>query len=89
MTDKPKTSTPNLGGSGAAFAKASAADHASIADRMAMAEAAILAGGGVGVIGGTWFFGHGLPSDGLGHDDDLYLDIDTADVYAKENGTWL
>ena len=37
----------------------------------------------------AWYSGHGLPSDDLGIDGDLYLNIDTADVYEKENGTWL
>lgn len=69
-----KTQTPNLGGSGTGFAQAAASDLQTLAS---------------GVIGGVWYFGHGLPSDALGKNGDLYLNTDTADVYAKENGTWL
>lgn len=43
---------------------------------------------GIGVLAGVWYTGHGLPSDDLGKDGDLYLNIDTADVYQKENSTW-
>lgn len=79
----PETSTPNLGGSGTGHAKACTADHASTAERVATLE------GLIGTIGGVWYYGHGLPSDAVGKNGDLYLDIDTADVYAKENGSWV
>lgn len=82
----PRTAALNLGGSGAGHAEACAADHAATAMKLDDIHTAL---SGVGVIGGKWYFGKGLPRDALGNDGDLYLDIDTADVYAKENSTWL
>ena len=32
--------------------------------------------------------GHGAPSNDLGIDGDTYLDLDTYDLYTKENGVW-
>lgn len=39
--------------------------------------------------GNVFLYGHGVPNDALGNNGDLYLDIDTANLYAKENSTWL
>lgn len=79
-----KTSASELGGSGSGFAQAAVRDFQWCIDQIKA-----LLGGASGSIGGVWFWGHGLPSDTLGKDGDLYLNIDTADVYGKENGTWL
>ena len=92
MAAAPKTSEPNLGGSGTGHAQACAVDHAMWGQQIAELQrqlAALLAAAGIGMIGGSWYFGHGLPSDSLGNDGDLYLNTDTADIYGKENGTWL
>jgi hypothetical protein len=32
---------------------------------------------------------HGPPSDTLGKDGDFYIDLDSGNVYVKENGTWV
>jgi hypothetical protein len=37
----------------------------------------------------AWITGHGVPSDAIGIDLNLYLDIETGNVYRKENGPWL
>lgn len=38
--------------------------------------------------GNQWFTGTGVPSDGIGEDGDLYLNIANGDVYQKASGTW-
>lgn len=67
-------------------------DHAALCAelvRLYADVAAIESALGISQVGGSWYFGHGVPSNALGRDGDLYLDQDTADVYAKENGSWL
>jgi hypothetical protein len=32
---------------------------------------------------------HGPPDDSLGKDGDFYIDLDSGDIYRKENGSWL
>lgn len=44
---------------------------------------------GIEAVAGRWLYGRGVPSNSIGNDGDLYLDADTADVYAKENGSWV
>lgn len=41
-----------------------------------------------GTNGATWYTGSGVPADTLGVDNDLYLDVDTSNVYKKVAGTW-
>jgi hypothetical protein len=36
----------------------------------------------------TWFSGNGLPSDLVGNNNDLYLDLTTSIAYEKLAGTW-
>ncbi len=36
----------------------------------------------------SWLQGVGVPSSGLGQDEDFYLDIRSGDFYAKEEGRW-
>jgi len=76
-------STKTLPGSMTAFARAVARDIAWCVTQITNG----LGGGSSNA--GSWYHGHGVPSDSLGVDGDLYLNIDTADVYEKENGTWL
>lgn len=38
--------------------------------------------------GALWYSGSTVPSTALGINGDLYLKIDTSDVYQKSNGTW-
>jgi hypothetical protein len=44
--------------------------------------------GPTGVPGNRWYTGVGLPSDGVGNDDDLYLNASNGDIYQKVSGTW-
>ncbi len=46
------------------------------------------ADGADGVDGATWRSGSGVPSNGLGLDDDFYLRTDTDDVYQKAGGAY-
>lgn len=41
-------------------------------------------------VGGSsrWYYGTGVPDDGVGADGDFYLRTTNGDVYAKESGTW-
>lgn len=39
--------------------------------------------------GGSIFTGNGAPIPALGNDGDLYLDVDSGNVYYKVNGVWL
>ncbi|MBI5115386.1 hypothetical protein HZA56_02830, partial [Candidatus Poribacteria bacterium] len=41
-----------------------------------------------GAAGSKWYDGFGVPSAGLGIDDDYYLDNNTGDVYGKSAGAW-
>jgi len=45
--------------------------------------------GAAGANGATWLTGSGVPSDGIGNNNDLYLRTDTGDVYKKVGGTWV
>lgn len=38
--------------------------------------------------GAGWLSGTGLPDEGLGNDNDLYIDFSTCDVYKKIDGEW-
>ncbi len=71
-----------LSGSETEFAQASADDHQwSIKQIVSLLNAA-------GGTGSRFLWGHGVPDDANGNDNDIYLDMDTADLYGKENGTW-
>lgn len=41
-----------------------------------------------GTDGTIWRTSHGAPSNGLGQNGDLYLDLDNGDVYLKQTGTY-
>lgn len=45
--------------------------------------------GPAGATGGVWRSGHGLPSDTLGVDGDLYIDVDSGDVYQRVLGAYV
>jgi len=55
-----------------------------------LAPGVILAGptGPSGAPGNRWLTGHGIPSNANGNDGDLYLNLDTGDIYDKASGTW-
>jgi hypothetical protein len=44
--------------------------------------------GATGTPGAAWLTGDGPPSDMVGVNGDLYLDVLTGDVYDKVGGTW-
>ena len=44
--------------------------------------------GNPGAAGTKWYSGTGAPSDGVGVDNDYYLNTTTGDVYMKASGTW-
>jgi hypothetical protein len=44
--------------------------------------------GSAGADGATWRTGSGAPSNGLGANNDLYLDTSTSDVYLKSGGSY-
>ncbi len=80
-----KTANPDYMAGGATdFAHATSQDIA-----WAVKQIQLLQANGGGIIGGLFFYGHGLPDDSLGSNGDLYLNIDTGDLYGKENGSWL
>lgn len=45
--------------------------------------------GPAGEDGATWFSGATLPTSDLGTNGDLYLHLDTGDVFVKQYGTWV
>ena len=44
--------------------------------------------GAAGAAGAKWFPDEGAPSDSVGANGDMYLDVTSGDVYQKAAGTW-
>ena len=44
--------------------------------------------GPAGTAGTRWWTGSGLPDDADGTDGDLYLRLDTGDIWQRVGGTW-
>src|SRR5690606_31563056 len=52
------------------------------------ADGANGADGNDGADGATILTGNGAPAAGLGNDGDVYIDLDTRNVYQKDDGAW-
>lgn len=88
------TSSVPLSGEAVEHAQACIKDHAwsitqinAMLAQMAALQAQVNAL--VALTGTVWHNGTGLPADSLGKDGDYYLDVDTGNVYVKENGSWV